>query len=972
MSAADIDQEQRALDLTKQGLLEEAEAIYRQLIADKTESHVPYGNLAVICGMKGRWNEVIELVKIALILQPNYPEAQNNLGLALQNKGDNKAAIEAYNKALELQPNLPEAHYNLGNALQEHKELTAAISSYNRALEFQPKYPEAHYNLGIALQKVGRIKAAIDSYEKALELEPNRPETHYNLGIALQEQGDLAAAIASYIKALKLQPSNSEIHYNLGIALHKKGEITAAISSYKQALKLQHNYPDAHNNLGFALHEQGQLTEAIDSYKQALTLQPNHPETQGNLSMAELLIGDYKNGLKRYEYRFKSKQSKSILHAKPSIPQWDGTNINQTKKLLLVSEQGLGDTLQFMRYALALRAQGISVSLCAEAKLHDLIQASGIDASPLTPEQANNTSQGHWIPLLSVPKHLNVSPDQVVIAAPYIKTTNTLIAKWKDQLRNEQRPLIGINWQGNPLHEETNSRGRSLPLEAFSPIILQTTASIISLQKGFGSEQLKTCSFKESFVSCQDQINETWDFLETAAIIANCDLVISSDTSIAHLAGGMGQTTWLLLKKIPEWRWGLKGDKSFWYPSMQLFRQRTPGDWDEVIQRITATLEKAFPDAKKTLPAKANTQNWKTSFNTIQQRSIKLEEVNIFCISLKDATERRQSIETLREQHGFHVYFIDAIDGRNMSRDALQQKTKIPIHWNGLDGHRDEITLTTEAACCLSHIKAWKTIIHYDLEHAIIIEDDVELQRLSSINTPEIADFIYLSSRANFGSDRAAQGPLCGSEAYYLTSDCCKKLLRIYSTIRMPVDLQWLPQMQNLIKTNHHLSIFSRQDLPTLHAFVEPGLFSLNHHARSSQIRINADRKTKQVNQILAPVSLGELLDKITILEIKTQRLQGIALGNVAKELSALQTTFDSLNIQVDPFLIQQLSEVNAHLWQIEDDIRAKEDRKEFDNGFTSLARLVYQQNDRRAAIKRKINTIYNSALVEEKSYQKD
>ena len=211
--------------------------------------------------------------------------------------------------------------------------------------------------------------------------------------------------------------------------------------------------------------------------------------------------------------------------------------LKKTSQLLLVTEQGLGDTLQFVRCAIALQNKGISVSLCAQPKLHSLIQASGIDPSPLTPKQANQVAEGQWIPLLSVPRHLDVSPDNPVITEPYIKTTEELNAKWAGILGVNEKPIIGINWQGNPKAEKTGLQGRSLALETFAPITSSTQISLLSLQKGFGSEQLETCSFKDRFVSCQDQVNETWDFLETATIIANCDLVITSDTSVAHLAG---------------------------------------------------------------------------------------------------------------------------------------------------------------------------------------------------------------------------------------------------------------------------------------------------------------------------------------------------------------------------------------------------------------------------------------------------
>ena len=272
----------------------------------------------------------------------------------------------------------------------------------------------------------------------------------------------------------------------------------------------------------------------------------------------------------------------------------------------------------------------------------------------------------------------------------------------------------------------------------FAPITSSRHISFLSLQKGFGSEQLETCSFKDRFVSCQDQVNETWNFLETAAIIANCDLVITSDTSVAHLAGGMGKTTWLLLKKVPEWRWGLGGDTTFWYPSMRLFRQRERGNWDEVMERVAQALQ----------------------------------------------------------------------------------------------------------------------------EH--------------------------------FGNGSAPTQP-----------------------------------------------------------------------AKDPQPAI----KPEPIQDILAPISLGELIDKITILQIKTQHLQGTAQENVKKELKALETTLNDLQLNLDPRLTQYLKQVNQDLWQIEDDIRDQERHTSFGDTFVHLARSVYQKNDARAAIKKEINTTHGSAFVEEKSY---
>ncbi|MFM7087667.1 MAG: tetratricopeptide repeat protein, partial [Cyanobium sp.] len=214
-----------------------------------------------------------------------------------------------------------------------------------------------------------------------------------------------------------------------------------------------------------------------------------------------------------------------------------------------------------------------------------------LDDAPLTPSQAQGLREGVWLPLLSLPQFLQVTPEHPLVTEPYIATTEEHQGRWQALLADEERPIIALNWQGNPEHEKTNSRGRSLPLETFAPLAGLPGVRFLSLQKGHGSEQLESCSFRDRFMNVQAQVDAAWDFLDTAAIIACCDLVITSDTALAHLAGGMGKTTWLLLKDVPEWRWGLQGETIFWYPSLRLFRQRQRGDWAEVMQRVVSALQ---------------------------------------------------------------------------------------------------------------------------------------------------------------------------------------------------------------------------------------------------------------------------------------------------------------------------------------------------------------------------------------------
>ncbi len=590
--------EEKALAFIRQGQLDKAERIYRKLIATGTTNHLVYGNLGVLCGKRGNKTEMIDLLKNALQIQPDYPEAHYNLANALQEQGDFNAAIAAYQKAIRLRPTFSVAHYNLGLSLQKKGDFKQSIISYQKAIKLQPKYPEAFLNLGISQKKNNDLTSAIASYQEAIKLNPHCLEAYFNLGNALQAKGEFNAAIVSYHQLIRLKSNHHQGLVNLGNALHETGRLTDAIATYRNALKVKPNFSETYFNLGNSLHEQGDIKGAISSFQQAIKLNPDYLDAHNNLAHVFLLDGQYKKGWEQYEYRSQKTIEPSIPHAQPIIKKWQGNVLEKGDKLLVVSEQGLGDTIQYMRYIPYLQKQNIEVSFCAQTKLHGLIKSSKIHSNPLTIEEANSISEGQWIPLLSLPKNLTISRNNPLVTDQYINSKITLFKKWKTILSQEQKPIIGINWQGNFKAERYNLKGRSLPLENFSTIAKNTNFRFLSLQKGYGSEQLDNCSFREKFVGCQEEINSVWDFEENAAIIDNCDLIITSDTSIAHLAGGMAKSTWLLLKDVPEWRWGMDENRTFWYPSMRLFRQKKRNDWHGVMVQISIELQTKLKDWK--------------------------------------------------------------------------------------------------------------------------------------------------------------------------------------------------------------------------------------------------------------------------------------------------------------------------------------------------------------------------------------
>ena len=443
----------------------------------------------------------------------------------------------------------------------------------------------------IKFHQQGNTAEAAKHYQYLINQGFNNYTVFANYGVILQKFGKLEEAELLTRKAIEIKPDIAAAHLNLGLILKQLGKLQEAELSLSTAIKLNPDYAEAYYNLGTILIDRSKLQEAELSLSTAIKLNSDYYDAYFNLSWLQLLRGEYQAGLENYEFRFKTKNP-VIPHSTTKLKRIDNKKLQRQEKLLIISEQGLGDTLQYMRYVPYLRSLGIDVSFCAQTKLHSLIKSSRIDCHPLTSEEASKISEGNWMPLLSVSRYLQISPQNPIVSEPYINSTDDLVKKWNKLLSKEKKPIIGINWQGNPDVENENQKGRSLPLEIFSSLDQDNNFKFLSLQKGFGSEQLDDCSFKNKFVACQGQINSTWDFLENAAIIQNCDLIITSDTSIAHLAGGMGKSTWILLKHLAEWRWGIESESTFWYPSMRLFRQKELHNWNEVIRRVSNALKK--------------------------------------------------------------------------------------------------------------------------------------------------------------------------------------------------------------------------------------------------------------------------------------------------------------------------------------------------------------------------------------------
>ncbi len=544
---------------------------------DFVEAHNNLGNASKA---RGDLDEAVASYRRALALRPDSAPAHNNLGVALSEQGRLDEAVASHRRALELEPGYAEAHNNLGNAFQGQERLDEATACYRRALELRPDYAPAHNNLGNASKARGDLDEAVASYRRALALRPAFVEGHNNLGVALLERGDLDEAVASCRHAVRLRPDYAAAHNNLGNIFQERGDLDEAVASHRRALELDPGCAEAHNNLGSALLKQGRLEEAMASYRHARDLRPEYAEAHMNLGMALLLAGDFEGGWAGYEWRLRTKD---YARDPSRQPRWDGSPL-RGRTILVHAEQGLGDTIQFVRYAPMVRERGGVVVLeCQPPLMRLLADAPGIDR--LLAQGGPPPEFAVQSPLLSLPGILGTTLDTIPAPVPYLRADAARMRLWRRELGDSPESRVGIVWRGNPGHR--SDRRRSIPLSCLAPLAGLPGVRLVSLQKGPGAEQLDAQGWGRSVLDLGGRLE---DFVDTAAVLMNLDLLIACDTAVAHLAGALGVPAWVALPSDPDWRWLLGRDDSPWYPSLRLFRQDRPGDWEAVFDRIAREL----------------------------------------------------------------------------------------------------------------------------------------------------------------------------------------------------------------------------------------------------------------------------------------------------------------------------------------------------------------------------------------------
>jgi protein O-GlcNAc transferase len=499
----------------------------------------------------GRLREAELLLREILTLNANRADGLHLLGLIAHRTGQHDAAVEWIRKAIAANGKVATYYSNLGNAVQALGRLDEAVAQYKQALAVNPKYAVACHNLGCALQAQRKWDEAAIYYERAIALNPERVEAHINLDIVLRELGRLDEAVACCERALALRPEDAE----------------------------------ASNRLGFALQARGSFDEALVQYRRALALRPEYAEAVWNQSLVELLRGDFAAGWAHYERRWSAVGTPRTL----TQPQWRGEALGGGR-ILLHAEQGLGDTVQFLRYVPMVQAAGGVVVLEVQAPLRRIAEqipgVKVVTAGAALPEFA-------WqCPLMSLPLAFATTIDTIPAQVPYLTVPAEALGTAAELPWPADGLRVGLVWAGNPEHR--NDRYRSIALSLLEPLSELEGVHLFSLQMGAEAEQLAMVE-----ASIVDLRYEIGDMADTAALMAHLDVVIAVDTSVVHLAGALGRPTWLLLPFAPDWRWMMEREESPWYPTMRLFRQTERNGWEPVVERLRAALVEELASGRR-------------------------------------------------------------------------------------------------------------------------------------------------------------------------------------------------------------------------------------------------------------------------------------------------------------------------------------------------------------------------------------
>ncbi len=584
----------QALQFQEKGDTTRAELLYTHVLALDPVHVKALQGLSLLLYRAAQFDTAVESLNRALHIEPDNALLFYDRAIVFQSQGHYKVAVQNYNLTLFLNPYYTNAYVDRGLCFEAESQPTAALLSYESALAVDPSFAEAWYNKANLLQTSGEHALASPCYLIALKINPRFWAAYTNYGLSLFALKKYEQAVLNYDAAIELSPFTSIIHYNRANALRALGQLALSKAGYDKAIELNPHFAAAYANRGLIEKDKNLLDAAIENYQIALSLDATLLEARWNLAIAYLLKGELRKGWPDYELRFKHCELRESVGARDfAEPQWDGKQTLRGKKILVYCEQGLGDAIQFCRYLPLLLNRGAQIIFEVKPALKELFSCFK-ESVQIVDQLTPGLSFDYYSPLLSLAKSFDttldsIPPSPVLSVPPHKLDSSKKLFFSTNPLNTElanlpQKKRIGLVWSGNPRH--TNDHNRSLSLKTLVRY-LPNDFEYYTLQKEISDADQALLSTQTHISNLSKYLN---DLTDTAAICMQLDLIISVDTSVAHLSAALGLPTWILLPFCPDWRWLMDKDKSVWYPSARLIRQQKLGDWDSALEQLKGKL----------------------------------------------------------------------------------------------------------------------------------------------------------------------------------------------------------------------------------------------------------------------------------------------------------------------------------------------------------------------------------------------
>jgi tetratricopeptide (TPR) repeat protein len=627
---------ERAIELHRQGHLRLAGQAYDELLRVDPNHFVALHLSGLTAAQLGDPREAVKRIGRAIEISPLVPSAHCNLAIAQQQSHDLEAALVSVTRAITLDPSYVVAYLNRASILIELGRREAALQDYDRAIAIDGNLADAWYGRGCVQHDLGDLQGALSSLQRAIDLNPKHGQAHHRCanvlrdrgepdralhgyelarmaglqstalymdhGALLSKEGDLKAALQAFDQAALIEPTCAAAHYNRGVMLASLGDLEAAIAAYGRALAIDDGLVQAHLNSGVALAELARPHAALAAFDRAIQSNPDLAEAHFGKALILLRLGDYRLGWPEYEWRWRKRAGSVHRETRDfAQPRWTGESI-VGKSLLLYSEQGFGDTLQFCRYAALAAGRGARVLLEVPAELAPLLESLAGPSQILVRGQALPEFD-FQCPLMSLPLVFQTTLDGIPGTVPYLRPDDTKVRDWRSRLGAADRFRVGLVWSGRAIRSvpgpqaEFNSR-RDLPITALA-VLADADADFFSLQTGPSARsQFSELSALWRGGRLVDVGESLHDFADTAALLSQLDLVITVDTATAHLAGALGKPVWILNRLDACWRWLLDRSDSPWYPTARIFRQTRRGSWNDVLAAVRDALRSAIENAR--------------------------------------------------------------------------------------------------------------------------------------------------------------------------------------------------------------------------------------------------------------------------------------------------------------------------------------------------------------------------------------